>query len=158
MVLDVFAQKNEFPGFQLDKKSNALVSEGALNGEKILLAKPQTFMNNSGLTVKSLYTRYKIQNTKYIIIIHDDIDIPLGKIKVSFGRGSAGHKGVESIIKSLGTKNFTRIRVGIQPSTGKPKNVETFVLKNFAPKEVSILKQKIKEAEAITLGCIATTS
>lgn len=121
----------------------------ALKGVELpnaILAKPQTFMNNSGKAIKSLYTKYKIQNTKYIIVVHDDIDIPLGKIKVSFGRGSAGHKGVESIIKELGTKNFTRVRIGIQPVKGKPKNVETFVLKNFTSKELPLLSKTIDAA------------
>src|SRR3989338_7549282 len=80
-----------------------------------ILAKPQTFMNNSGKAVKSLLSKHKILNTKYLVVVHDDIDIPLGQVKVSVNRGSAGHKGVESIIESLGTKDFTRIRIGIQP-------------------------------------------
>ncbi|TSC56695.1 MAG: peptidyl-tRNA hydrolase, PTH1 family [Parcubacteria group bacterium Greene0714_21] len=123
-----------------------------------ILAKLQTFMNNSGKAVKSLVAKYQIPNTKYLVVVHDDIDILLGKIKVSFGRGSAGHKGVESIIKELGTKNFTRIRIGIQPTssaggpaTGKPKNVETFVLKSFTPKETTLLQPAIAQAfEALT--------
>lgn len=110
------------------------------------LAKPQTFMNNSGKAVKSLVAKYQILNTKYLVVVHDDIDISLGKIKISVGRGSAGHKGVESIIQVLGTKNFTRVRVGIQPALGKPKDVETFVLKNFTSKELLLLKQVIAQS------------
>ena len=109
-----------------------------------VFAKPQTFMNNSGKAVKSLLTKYQILNTKSLTVIHDDIDIPLGKVKVSFGRGSAGHKGVESMIKELGTKDFTRIRIGIQPTKGKPKDVETFVLKNFTKQEFSQLQEVFK--------------
>ncbi|MDO8633420.1 MAG: aminoacyl-tRNA hydrolase, partial [Candidatus Wildermuthbacteria bacterium] len=91
------------------------------------LLKPDTFMNNSGGAVKKEMQKLKIKNQS-LIIIHDDIDIPLGKIKVSKGSGSAGHKGVESIIQSLGTKEFIRIRIGILPPEGKPEDVETFVL------------------------------
>ena len=103
-------------------------------------------MNDSGFAVKSLYTKYKIQNTRYMVVIHDDIDLPLGTIKVSTNRGSAGHKGVESIIDALGTKNFTRIRVGIQPAAGKPENVESFVLEKFAKEEQKTLELAVQNA------------
>jgi len=116
----------------------------------VILVKPQTFVNNSGKAVKSLTKNYKLK-TKNLVVIHDDIDIPLGKIKVSVGHGSAGHKGVDSIIEELGTKNFTRIRVGIQPEKGKPRDVETFVLKNFTAKETILLQPAITQAlEALT--------
>ena len=85
-------------------------------------------------------------DSSHLVVVHDDIDIPLGKIKISKGLGSAGHKGVESIIQALGTKNFTRIRIGILPATGKPKDVETFVLKNFTAKETVLLQTAITQA------------
>ncbi|MDP2664716.1 MAG: aminoacyl-tRNA hydrolase [bacterium] len=109
------------------------------------LLKPDTFMNNSGGAVKKEMQKLKIKNQS-LIIIHDDIDIPLGKIKVSKGSGSAGHKGVESIIQSLGTKEFIRIRIGILPPEGKPEDVETFVLKNFKKEELSLLNTAIESA------------
>ena len=146
MVVDEFARKNGFPEFTLNKKSNSLVSEAMFSGQKTVLAKPQTFMNDSGFAVKSLYTKYKIQDTRYIVVIHDDIDLPLGTIKVSTNRGSAGHKGVESIIDALGTKNFTRIRVGIQPAAVKPENVESFVLEKFAKEEQKTLELAVQNA------------
>lgn len=139
MALDEFASKNGFPEFALNKKSNSLVSEGAFNGQKTVLAKPQTFMNNSGSAVRSLYT-------KHIVVVHDDIDLPLGTIKVSTNRGSAGHKGVESIIQALGTKNFTRIRIGVQPSTGKPEKTEAFVIKKLPKDKQEILALGIQNA------------
>ena len=107
--------------------------------------KPDTFMNNSGNAVKKEMQKLKLKNQN-LIIIHDDIDIPLGKIKVSKGSGSAGHKGVESIIQSLGTKDFTRIRIGILPPEGKPEDVETFVLKNFKKEELPPLNTAIESA------------
>ena len=151
MALDAFAQKNEFPGFQLDKKSNALISEGALNDKKILLAKPQAFMNNSGQAVKALYSKFYILYSN-LIVVHDDIDLALGTIKISVNRGSAGHKGVDSIIKHLKTKNFTRIRIGIQPASlagrpaGKPKELDAFVLKKFSSEELELLRPAIQQA------------
>jgi len=121
----------------------------SLNLKNVTLAKPKTFMNLSGKAIKSLTTNYKIPTTN-IWVIHDDIDLPLGKIRISKGRGAAGHKGVESIIKELKTKNFVRFRIGICPKTGKPKNPEKFVLQKFNKDEERLVKEAIKKtAEAI---------
>lgn len=109
-----------------------------------IIAKPQTFMNNSGKAVKALVNFYKTK-PEDLWIIHDDLDLPIGKIKVAKGRGSAGHKGVESIIKELKTKDFNRLRIGTCPQTGKPKHVEEFVLQNFTKQEEKILKEVIKQ-------------
>ncbi len=123
----------------------------SLNLKNVILEKPKTFMNESGKSVKSLTTNYKLQTTN-LIVIHDDIDIPLGKIRIVKNRGSAGHKGVESIVRELGTKNFARFRIGILPKTGKPKNPEKFVLQKFNKEEEKIVKEVIKKtAEAIKL-------
>ncbi len=149
LAVDEFKEKNNFPDFKLSKKFNALVSEENLNGEKIVLAKPQTFMNNSGRSVGSLIGNWKLEIGN-LIIVHDDIDLPLGKIKISKNSGSAGHKGVESIIKELGRKDFTRIRIGIQPEK-KPENAEDFVLRKI-PKEKNlkeILEKAVEAAETI---------
>ena len=105
-----------------------------LNLKGVILTKPQTFMNNSGEAVKSLVKKYKIPTTN-LWVIHDDIDLPLGKIRIVKNRGSAGHKGVESIVKELGTKNFIRFRIGISPKTGKLRNPEKFVLQEFNKEE-----------------------
>lgn len=144
MTLDAFQLKHDFMDFKLDKKSNSLISEGLITDEKVILAKPQTFMNNSGAAVKSLYTKYKILDTRYLILVHDDIDLPVGTIRISANSGSAGHKGVESVIQHLGTQDFPRVRIGIQPQIGKPKNVEAFVLKKFAKEELSVIENAIQ--------------
>ncbi|MBI2041640.1 MAG: aminoacyl-tRNA hydrolase [Candidatus Nealsonbacteria bacterium] len=109
-----------------------------------ILAKTDTFMNLSGKAVKSLYTKYKIQNTKYIMVVHDDIDLPIGEFKIQQGRGAAGHKGAQSIIDELGTKDFWRIRIGISPKGGKPENVEKFVLQKFSKEEQKTIEKVIK--------------
>jgi len=155
-VIDEFGKENNFAGFKLSKKFNSLISEGKLDGEKIILAKPQTFMNLSGKSVKILYTAYKIQNTN-LWVVHDDIDLPLGEIKIVKNRGAAGHKGVESIIKELKTKNFIRFRLGIKPrSTFSTiiENVDGFVLQKFNKGEERVVKKIIKktiEAVEITI-------
>lgn len=143
-ALDKFRKENSFPAFKISKKFNSLISEGKLNNRKITLAEPQTFMNNSGRAVKKILN-YCL-SSENLIIVHDDIDIPLGKIRVSKRRSSAGHKGVESIIKEIESKDFTRIRIGIQPKTGKPENLKKFVLQKFSKEEEAILKNVLKKA------------
>jgi PTH1 family peptidyl-tRNA hydrolase len=123
----------------------------SLNLKNVILAKPQTFMNESGKTVKKLLKTYSL-NPKNLIVVHDDIDLPIGKIRIVKNRGAAGHKGVESIIKALGTKNFIRFRIGILPKSGKPKNPENFVLQKFNKEEEKIVKEVIeKTTEAVEM-------
>ncbi|MFH1575379.1 MAG: aminoacyl-tRNA hydrolase [Candidatus Nealsonbacteria bacterium] len=109
----------------------------------MVLLKPQTFMNNSGEEVRAVATFYKIK-LEDLWIIHDDVDLLIGKIKISRDRGSAGHKGVESIIKNLGSKNFNRIRIGTCPISGKPEAVDKFVLQDFTKDEEKIIKEIIE--------------
>jgi len=123
----------------------------SLNLKKVILEKPKTFMNLSGKAVKSLIAKYKIPIIN-LWVIHDDIDLPLGKIRIVKNRGAAGHKGVESIIKELKTKNFIRFRIGTQSKTYKPKNIEEFVLQKFNKDEEKIVKEVIKKSvEAIEI-------
>lgn len=120
--------------------------------EGVILAKPKTFMNLSGKAVKSLLKTHAL-GPKNLIVIHDDIDIPLGEIKIVKNRGAAGHRGVQSIIKELSTKNFIRFRIGICPKAGKPKNIEKFVLKKFNKEEKKVLNQVVKKTtEAIEIA------
>lgn len=143
-AIDAIAQANNFEDFKLSKKHNSLISEGIINDKKVLLAKPQTFMNNSGSAVKSL-----VKQHKNFLVIHDDIDIPLGRIKTAENSSSAGHKGVQDIIQTLGTKNFNRIRIGIQPQSGKPNDTEVFVLKKFTKEEQELFNEAIEEVISI---------
>ena len=144
-VIDEFAEKNNFLEFKLSKKFHSLISKK----DSMLLAKPQTFMNESGKAVKKLIFNFQFSIFN-LIVVHDDIDLPLGKVKVIKNRGSAGHKGVESIIKELRTKDFIRFRIGIQPafakaSAGKPKNIERFVLEKFDKEEEKVIKEAIAQ-------------
>jgi len=142
-VIDDFKEKNNFPDFVFDEKLNSLISKGKLKNRQIILAKPQTFMNKSGQAVKSLLHVFKIIPSKNLIVIHDDVDLPLGQIKIVQNRGPAGHKGVISIIKELNTQNFVRFRIGIQPKTGKPKKMESFVIQKFTKEEEKIIKRTL---------------
>lgn len=150
LVIDKFKEINNFPEFKLSKKFNSLVSEGFIDSKKVILAKPQTFMNESGKAVKALVSFYKI---KVLFVAHDDIDLPLGKIKIAKGQGAAGHKGVKSIIKEIGTKDFTRIRIGISPEK-KPKNVEKFVLQKFNKENKTSITTNINNTASIVTTTI----
>lgn len=133
--------------------------------QKLILLSPTTFMNRSGESiVKVIKSKAAVAK---LIVIHDDLDLPLGKFKISFGRGSGGHRGVESIIKKLKTRDFIRLRVGIAPTTpaGKIKKpvgekaVVDFILGKFRPPEELKLKKltpKLVEAlETITAAGLA---
>jgi len=132
---------------------NAEISKKIFRDQKIIIVKPQTFMNNSGSSIKSIIDYYKI-SIKDIIIIHDDIDLNLGEIKIQENRSSAGHKGVQSIIDAIGTKDFIRMRIGIKPTNQEePINTEKFVLQKFTPEEGITIQETIEKAAAL----LATT-
>lgn len=143
MALDAIALKLQAANFFLQPKFNAEISEAVAEGEKIIFAKPQTFMNESGKAVRAIADYYKI-SVENIIIIHDDLDIQLGKYKIARDRSSAGHKGVQSIIDALETKDFIRIRIGIEIAESKIP-AESFVLENFGAEEQKIIDGIIKK-------------
>ena len=145
LVLSSWQEAVNFSDFSFKKNFNAFISENNFEGEKIILALPETFMNNSGSSVKALAANYKL-TAEDIWVVHDDIDLPLGKIKIVKNRGAAGHKGIESIIKILKTKNFIRFRIGIKPKpyTLNPKILTKFVLQQFNKENKEIVKEIIK--------------
>jgi len=147
LVLDRFSKKNLFE-FKSSKKFKSKISKGYFGGKRVILIKPQTFMNNSGKAVKSLAVNYKRQTTN-IWVIHDDIDLPLGKMKIVKNRGSAGHKGVQSIINEIKSKNFVRFRLGINPKYKTMKqwsdeSLKKFVLKKFTKTEKGAVKKVVE--------------
>lgn len=139
MVINEFAKQNNFPEFKLLKKAEAEISEK----DSIILVKPQTFMNNSGIAAQKILAQ---KNSENMIIIHDDVDLPIGKIKIVKDRGSAGHKGVESIIQHIGNKNLIRIRIGINNETD-PRAMD-IVLKKFLNQEKNEVENSIKKSAA----------
>lgn len=147
MMLDKLQATLELPDFEFNKKFNAEISKNNLEEKEILLAKPQTYMNLSGVSVKAILDFYKLSPDD-IIVIHDDIDIPLGKYKIATDSSSAGHNGVQNIIDQLGTQKFRRIRIGIgQEKEGAlvcRLGVHDFVLEKFTPQELETTK-KISE-------------
>jgi peptidyl-tRNA hydrolase, PTH1 family len=127
-------------------QSRSLVATGSLEGQKIVLAKPQTFMNLSGQAVGGLVRFYKTP-LEQMIILHDDLDIPLGTLRLRPGGGSAGQKGMESIIQQLGTQNFARLRLGIGRPPGQ-MDPSTYVLQHFTTAEREVLNEVLDRAVA----------
>ena len=127
-------------------QSKALVAVGMLEGQKIVLAKPQTFMNLSGQSVGGLVRFYKAPREQ-IIVAHDDLDLPLGTIRLRPGGGSAGQKGMESIIQQLGTQSFARLRLGIGRPPGQMEPA-AYVLQHFTRGEQEIVGLLLPRAVA----------
>ena len=140
----IVSQCSDIPTFNFRPKFKAEISQGIINNKKVILVKPMTFMNNSGQAVQAVLDYYKI-NPKNIIIIHDDLDIPLGEFKISKNKNSGGHKGVQSIIDCLGTKDFMRIRIGIDTERNKKIPTEKFVLEKFNEEEMRKIEGAIEE-------------
>ena len=143
LAVDKLVLNSKYQVLSTQSKFNTEISNGIIDNEKIILAKPQTFMNNSGEAVKTIVDYYKIK-LEDIIVTHDDLDIPLGEYKISKNKNSGGHKGVQSIIDHLGTKDFTRIRIGIMIENKKTPT-EKFVLERFSEKEMGIIGEVIEE-------------
>lgn len=140
--LAVDALRNDtFSEWKLLKSLEAEASEGEIEGKKVILLKPQTFMNLSGRAVSAAMKKYRI-TYEHLIVIHDDLDIPFGEIKAQKNKSAAGHNGVQSVIDALGTKDFWRMRVGIG---ARPKEMasDVFVLQKFSVAEINSMKGAI---------------
>lgn len=155
IIAEAIKKHYDCSDWKLDKKLNAFVSKGEIRGEKITLVQPETFMNRSGGALAPLISSEK--KAEKLIVIYDDLDLPLGAVKMSFDRGSGGHRGLESIIKSIKTRAFIRIRVGIAPVTPsgkikKPKGedaVEKIIMGEFKKQEQDILKAHAKKLNEV---------
>lgn len=151
MVIDRLAQIH---GIKVTKRGCfSLYGQGSFNNQKVLLAKPQTFMNGSGNAVKKLLDSFKIELVD-LVSIHDDIDLDFGRLRIVDGGGHGGHKGVFSIIETINSQDFRRVKIGI----GRPRydeSIEDYVLSPFYPDEHDRLSQVITGAgeavEAIIL-------
>jgi len=135
-ALDFTREELDLPKFKLDKKLKAEISKN----ENIILAKPQTFMNNSGEAVSLIKKYYKVKLSD-IIILRDDVDIQVGKIKIKKGSTGAGHKGIQSIIKYLKSKNFWQIKIGVANEMIRTKiPTQKFVLQKFTKEDLKAAK------------------
>lgn len=134
ITLDLFLKQDKLAAFEIKKKYNAEISVNKSGKDKFFLAKPLTFMNNSGQPINKILKYYKIKK-KDLLIIHDDIDLPFGKIKISFDRSSGGHNGIESAIKELKSKKFYRLRIGVKPNFPLTKEKTADYLLSSLPKK-----------------------
>lgn len=146
MILDFLAEKNKWSE---SKNNKSLYTHTEINNQEVELVKPLTFMNNSGVAVAKIIKKHNLNPAEDLIVIHDDLDITLGEYKVQKDRGPAGHNGVKSIIEHLGTKDFTRIRVGVaKENRDHMGDTAKFVLNRFGFMEkmkLSKLKDQIAE-------------
>ncbi len=143
MALDFLA---EHFGLEFKKadKYKCEIAEGDMFDEKVILIKPQTFMNLSGQSARSVLQFYKIPKED-VIAVYDDVDLPSGNLRIRPSGSAGGHNGMKSIIQELGTEDFVRIRLGIAPLTEFKGNLEDYVLGKLAGEEVSLMEGNIKK-------------
>ena len=151
--------RKEWDGeFEPDKKLNALVSEVKIGKEKATLVAPDTFMNNSGKAIGKLIKNDKA--AEKLVVIYDDFQLPLGRMKISFNKSAGGHRGLDSVIKAVKTEAFTRIRIGTAPANSKgeakvphgDEKINKFILGKFKPDELKTIKKVAKRAaEAVEM-------
>ncbi|MFH1367104.1 MAG: aminoacyl-tRNA hydrolase [Patescibacteria group bacterium] len=126
------------------KRTLAQKAIGQINGQKVILAKPQTFMNESGLSAAKFSSYYKIK-PEDIWVIYDDIDLPLAKIRIRTKGSAGGHQGIASLIKHLKTERFNRLKIGLGSNREKNLPAEVYVLQNFSPTEKAKINTAIQE-------------
>lgn len=153
------AKQESLDEFVFNKTANALITKGAVGGANATLVLPETMMNASGKAVSTFIKTPKA--AKNLLVVHDDLDLPLGTLKMVFGRGSGGHKGVESVMRAVKTQDFARIRIGISPKSGpfsakatkgKEEKVLKQVIGKWKPSEEAALKKVLKKvAETVRL-------
>ena len=130
MAVDAIVRRHSFSAIR--ERFHSLTAEGTIDGEKVLAVAPQTFMNDSGRAVQAAMTFYKLQPTD-IIVIYDEIDLPLGKVRVKRGGGAGGHNGIRSIDAHIGT-DYWRVRMGVD-HPGQKEMVKAYVLMDFFKEE-----------------------
>lgn len=121
-----------------NRNCRALTARATIGEQQVLLAKPETFMNLSGISVRELVDKHQVDPAKDLIVIHDELDLPLGTIRIKQRGGSAGHNGMESVIAALGTQEFLRIRLGITPER-KVRDTVAYVLTPFRKAQLKVV-------------------
>jgi PTH1 family peptidyl-tRNA hydrolase len=152
MAVEQFAKDNDFSPWKVDSKTKATIAKGSIGKNLVALVLPDTFMNKSGSAVIK-YVK-SVKAAEKMVVVYDDLDLAVGTMKVSFDRGSGGHKGVESVMRAVKTKKFTRVRIGISPTTaaGKIKKplgeeeVATYILARFKQSELPTINPIFEKA------------
>lgn len=130
-------------------ESKALITKCSYQGQRLVLAKPQTYMNLSGRAVSALRRYYKVSLAN-LLVVYDDVDLPLGALRIRPGGGSAGQKGMQSIVEQLGSEEFPRMRIGIGRPPGRMEAAD-YVLQNFKDNEIEILNLVLDSASQAIL-------
>ena len=147
MLIDLLAKRLDARGLKLQSK--AIVTSANADGYKLLLAKPQTYMNLSGHAIQGLAHFYKLP-LENLLVAHDDLDLPFGTIRLRPGGGPGGQKGIASAIERLGTKDFARLRIGIGRPPGRMDPAD-YVLQNFSREEAKTLAEILDRASEAAL-------
>jgi PTH1 family peptidyl-tRNA hydrolase len=150
---EVVGLLSERLGIRFKNKGIYEIAEGAYRDEKIILVKPLTYMNLSGEALKPVCDFFKPPR-EHIIVIHDDLDLPVGRIKLKKGGSSGGHKGVQSVIDKLSDKSFLRVKIGIGKPVDEP--VEGYVLRRFSSSERALIDEAIQKAADAVLEIITS--
>ncbi len=142
-VIDVIAEEHNIS--VIEKKHKAMIGKGYMDGQKVILAKPQTYMNLSGESIRELVDYYKIDEESELIVIYDDISLDVGQLRIRKKGSAGGHNGIKNIIAQLGNDAFLRIKVGVGE---KPKgwDLADYVLGHFTEDEQSIMRESGKRA------------
>jgi len=148
MFLDRLSERLGFTFTRM--QSESLISDGRYKGLKIILAKPQTYMNNSGKAISGLANFYKLPLGN-LLVVYDDVDLPFGTLRLRTEGGSGGHKGMRSIIDKLGTREFSRMRIGIGRPPGR-MDAADYVLQDFTQTEIDILPEVLEHATDAALS------
>jgi PTH1 family peptidyl-tRNA hydrolase len=130
-------------GIELKAKEFWRIGKGSIEGNEVILMEPLMFMNRSGVAVKEVMKKYPL-DTENLIVVHDDLDMETGKLKIRKRGSSGGHRGVDSIIESIGTREFIRVKIGIGREEGVP--AEEYVLRKFGKDQVSLIKDALVRA------------
>ncbi|MFA6270107.1 MAG: aminoacyl-tRNA hydrolase [Candidatus Paceibacterota bacterium] len=176
MAILKLAKDLEAPEFVFNKKANALISETKIGKEKLTLILPETFMNKSGNAVSYFVkplvkvkaasakaTSSQRKGLENLIVVHDDLDLPLETLKISYNKGVGGHRGLDSVRKAVKTLEFVRVRIGISPATSKGRakkpegeqKVLDFILGKFKPTETDTMKKIFKKSSEAMQSIIA---
>ena len=142
IIIDELRQVFGFPDWEYKKSYDAQISKGEIAGAEVLMLKPDTYMNASGKSLSSLVK--SPEQAAQLVVIHDDVDLPIGSYRFAFARGSGGQKGVESVMSTLKTREFIRVRIGVglKQTDGTPRQkAGDIVLQKFRPEELAVLKQ-----------------
>ena len=130
-------------GIELKTKESYMIGKGSMEGDDVILMEPLTFMNRSGTAVRKVMRRYPL-GSENLIVVHDDLDMDTGKLKIREKGSSGGHRGVDSIIESIGTREFIRVKIGVGREEGVP--AEEYVLRKFGKDQIPLIKDALMRA------------